>query len=315
MPPENLQHDLVRIVQDDAVQRLSVLLKRFNPFDVLRVGYYELRHTNTLAWLLDPWGNHGLGDTFLRAFIARLGSAEPSLKIVRAFETAADHSVTVRREVSLSQLKDQPSEEQKLGLVQDEDPSGTEIPAARNVRGKGKRSRAIDILLDGDGWVLGVEAKMRSGEGSNQLSDYLGALATYAGKNNKPLCPVYLTIDGEEASTEGWISASWREGVIDPLEKILDIQQDLRFDVRAFLTSYLQTLKRLAGDGDDAETLARQLSNQDRFAHPLNELRLELKKKGNRHSLDSGIERLLRRHAPVIRLLIVLFVYQSSFLD
>ena len=37
----------------------------FNLFDVLRNADYEIRHSNVLAWLLDPGRNHGLGDRFL----------------------------------------------------------------------------------------------------------------------------------------------------------------------------------------------------------------------------------------------------------
>ena len=44
----------------------------FNPFDVLRNADYEIRHSNVLAWLLDPGRNHGLGDKFLQEFVQHL---------------------------------------------------------------------------------------------------------------------------------------------------------------------------------------------------------------------------------------------------
>lgn len=48
---------------------LDELLKEyesFNVFDVLKISRTEIRHSNMLAWLLDPNGNHGLNDIILR---------------------------------------------------------------------------------------------------------------------------------------------------------------------------------------------------------------------------------------------------------
>ena len=36
-----------------------------NIFDVLKVTNAEIRHSNILAWLLDPNENHGIGDSLL----------------------------------------------------------------------------------------------------------------------------------------------------------------------------------------------------------------------------------------------------------
>lgn len=278
-----LKDDLVRLVQDNEVQRLSVLLGRFNPFEVLKIGHYELRHTNTLAWLLDPDANHGLGDTFLRAFIAQLGPFNGTEPLANRFETAADQSVTVRREVRLNQLHKEASAAERLDLVEDGEPM---------------QDGAIDILIDGDGWGLAIEAKVRNGEGPGQLQNYLGALTNYAAEGK--FVPVYLTINGDPPSVEGWMPANWQENVIGPLENALKIRQDLHPDIRFFLGSYLQTLKQHAGDGNDAETLAADLVRDERIAGPLRNLQEAL---GN-NPLEKDVERLLRRHAPVIRLLL-----------
>ena len=40
--------------------------KTFNPFDVLRYSDYEIRHSNVLAWLLQPNDTHGIADAFIR---------------------------------------------------------------------------------------------------------------------------------------------------------------------------------------------------------------------------------------------------------
>ena len=45
---------------------------KFNLFDVLKVSRTEIRHSNMLAWLMDPNENHGLGDAFLKGILRRL---------------------------------------------------------------------------------------------------------------------------------------------------------------------------------------------------------------------------------------------------
>src|ERR1700693_3224301 len=42
---------------------------RFNVFDVLGRPRLEETHSSFLAWVLDPAGAHGLGDSFLREFM------------------------------------------------------------------------------------------------------------------------------------------------------------------------------------------------------------------------------------------------------
>ncbi len=48
--------------------------ERFNLFDVLHVGHYEVRtHSPILAELLDPRGSHGQGPCFLQLFLTQVG--------------------------------------------------------------------------------------------------------------------------------------------------------------------------------------------------------------------------------------------------
>lgn len=55
---EALQNLLLDI---QCLDRLSKWSNRFNLFDVLKISGTEIRHSNVLAWLLDPNENHGLG--------------------------------------------------------------------------------------------------------------------------------------------------------------------------------------------------------------------------------------------------------------
>lgn len=50
------------------IQPLENLLHEFNLFKILTKSEPELWHSNILAWLFDPKGNHGLGSKFLQKF-------------------------------------------------------------------------------------------------------------------------------------------------------------------------------------------------------------------------------------------------------
>src|SRR3990167_4503018 len=50
-------------------KELPELLGKFNPFRILKMQDYEIRHSNVIAWLLDPKESHGLGAEILKKFI------------------------------------------------------------------------------------------------------------------------------------------------------------------------------------------------------------------------------------------------------
>jgi hypothetical protein len=51
--------------------RLHQKFNQFNPLKVLRVDQFEIRHSNVLAWLLDPTENHHLGSFFVQKILTR----------------------------------------------------------------------------------------------------------------------------------------------------------------------------------------------------------------------------------------------------
>lgn len=67
---------LHKLETDASFQQLSQKMQALNIFEVLGITNAEIRHSNFLAWLLDPNGNHGMGDRFLREFASKLGQKE-----------------------------------------------------------------------------------------------------------------------------------------------------------------------------------------------------------------------------------------------
>ena len=79
----NEQRDAVLnafILNREILSELQPYIHEVNIFDVLKLKDHEIRHSNVLAWLLDPHGSHGMGDEFLKLFISRVIKANPVLK-------------------------------------------------------------------------------------------------------------------------------------------------------------------------------------------------------------------------------------------
>src|SRR5258708_36134901 len=57
------------VVDNPDLERLEALLDQFNMFEVIGAVRQELRHSDFLAFLLDPQQNHGLGDAFFKRLL------------------------------------------------------------------------------------------------------------------------------------------------------------------------------------------------------------------------------------------------------
>jgi hypothetical protein len=60
------------LLNNPELETLEGLLSQFNIFETLNMVNAEVRHSNVLAWLLNPLSNHGVGDYFLRHFLKHL---------------------------------------------------------------------------------------------------------------------------------------------------------------------------------------------------------------------------------------------------
>lgn len=70
---QELYQKITRFVANNQLlDRLDSKLNEFNPFKVLKVDQFEIRHSNILAWLLDPNENHSLSDMILKKLSAEI---------------------------------------------------------------------------------------------------------------------------------------------------------------------------------------------------------------------------------------------------
>ena len=96
-----MEQDLKNLIASDEFRqyRRAHQTPRFNLFDVLRNAEFEIRHSNVLAWLLDPAGTHQTGSMFLQRFIQCLNdNADGAERIPEPSSYSADN-VRVKREL------------------------------------------------------------------------------------------------------------------------------------------------------------------------------------------------------------------------
>src|SRR4051812_40948995 len=66
------------VVENDDLLQLESFIGRFNIFDALGITRSEIRHSNFLAFILDPAESHGQGQLFLKAVLMDLLKHAPS---------------------------------------------------------------------------------------------------------------------------------------------------------------------------------------------------------------------------------------------
>lgn len=157
--------DAEKVLQDflldiECLEELLPWTENFNLFNVLKISRTEIRHSNMLAWLMDPNENHGIGDAFLKGVLQKLIEKD-SAKKYDVFQIILSdmYSFSVYREW-----------------------------------------KNIDILLVStkERILIAIENKVGSHEHSNQLDRYRKILETDFKDYNK-IC-VFLTPNGEEPS-------------------------------------------------------------------------------------------------------------------
>lgn len=231
-PSESDRAELTRlVVENDDLDRLEALLSEFNLFEAIGAVRRELRHSDVLAFLLDPTAAHGLNDTFLRRLLQRaLARAEPGRFPITPVEldVAEMEDSDVRREWGRIDV-----------FVLD------------------KRNQLAVIL----------ENKIDTGEHADQLRRYWEHVAHE--HPNFKVVGLYLTPDGEPASDPNYISVDYRL-IAELVDDIVTTRVSvLGPDVRVLLAHYSQLLKRYIVTDSEIADLCRRIYRKHRRAMDL----------------------------------------------
>ncbi len=208
------------LVGNQDLERLEALLDRFNILEALGVVRQELRHSDFLAYLLDPKGNHGLGDAFVKRLLQRI------------LMVAGDFNVPVT-----------PIELELWDLDRIE------------VR---REWNHIDILLLDEDHKLAVvvENKIGSREHSDQLQRYLEVVKR--NYPDWRVIPVYLTPRGATPSHESYLPVGYGL-VCEVVDELAESRASVVSpDLKILMTHYSDMMRRnILGDSDVARLCSR----------------------------------------------------------
>ncbi|HEV8604630.1 MAG TPA: PD-(D/E)XK nuclease family protein [Tepidisphaeraceae bacterium] len=216
------------VVDNDELLELEARIGRFNIFDALHIARAEIRHSNFLAFILDPVESHGQSQLFLKALLMDLlKAAPPNLRPLSPIDIDGIdlRGVTVRREwedIDLLIVSDQPS------------------------------------------FVVAIENKIDSSEHSQQLSRYKTTISQHY-PNARPLY-VFLTPDGAEASEPEWVSYAYSD-VHRVLTRVRSTYANaIGDDVLVFLDHYLNLIGTRLMDDEKITDLCQRIYKNHRQA-------------------------------------------------
>ncbi|AMK14546.1 PD-(D/E)XK nuclease superfamily protein [methanogenic archaeon mixed culture ISO4-G1] len=224
-PNDDKEKDLEDFLLDiDCLDTLDKWANKPNFFDILSVSGMEIRHSNFLAWLLDPQESHGLGDYFLRKLLQQAakvyGTDNSPISIVDLDSVFLDDAYVLREQANIDVLVI--SEQSKI--------------------------------------VLAIENKIHSREHDDQLESYYEYVVNKFCKYGYKSFFIYLTLDGDQPSHEMWYPLS--HAYIQKLVKTVLKGKDLSDRCRIYLEDYSNALSgELMNDEELRETCLKIYKN------------------------------------------------------
>lgn len=217
MELNEIENKYKELLSDDLYDQLLLRTQEPNIFRILGVSNYEIRHSNFLGWLLDPDASHGLNDLFLQRV----------LQDVLIDKRAVNISIIELSNLNLTHVE---------------------------VRREWKN---IDILIITENFIVCIENKMWSGEGSGQLLKYKKIIQENFPDKKK--CFVFLTPTGQDASERStYINYSYTR-IADILNSILKSRSELmNAAILQYIKDYLTLLKQNVMNDDNSNLWARQ---------------------------------------------------------
>ena len=228
----DVQRALSRLVSDPDLEDLEARLGRCNTFEALGLVRRENKHSDFLAWLLDPTGTHGLGDDFLRLVVRYVAERALTLGLPGPTPFQADAW----------------------------DYSDSEVR---------REWRRIDVFVrdDRNGFACVIENKVNIREHSGQLGRYRRTVETELPGHRARLY-VLLSPDGAEPDEEGepYVPLTYAE--LRPLlTRLLNRRREqMGARVEGLIDDYNEMLDRHFNDMSEIQKMCRTIYQQHRQA-------------------------------------------------
>ena len=228
----NHQQQILSLIEDS--QEFTYLhnhFNRFNPFKVLQVDNYEIRHSNVLAWLMDPNQNHDLGSYFIKKLIAKV--------FVNPTNYEDEDKISNYDVLELSRHPYQDLVVYKELLT--------------------SNRKRIDLLAVSELHKVAIliENKFWSVESEGQLEEYIESVRkTYDGYK---IIPVFLTLQDEEPTHEDYLMLGYSD-VLDILKNMTYANKNyMHPDVYSFISYYIDILEDQLVQNDELNEIGMDL--------------------------------------------------------
>lgn len=216
------------VSENEELEQLESLLDQFNIFEAVGMTRQEIRHSQFLAFLLDPQQKHGLGDAFIKQLLR---------KVLHAAE---------RTDLPIS-------------LIDVDVWSFSQATVQREWQN-------IDILLvDATNQIVVIiENKVDSTEHSNQLNRYWEIVSRHY--PDWKTIGIYLTVEGELPSSEKYLPLDYRV-VSEVVENFANRRAStLGGDVRTIMLHYVQMLRRHIVNDSEIDDLCQRIYQRHKLA-------------------------------------------------
>lgn len=216
------------IVDNPDLEQLEALLDEFNIFEAIGVVKQELRHSDFLAYILDPQQRHGLGDVFLKILLQTVllahRNADLPVSLVDMDVWSLSDTVVFREWSS------------------------------------------IDILLVSEAhqFAVIIENKIGTLEHSDQLHRYREAVKRQY--PHLAIIALFLTPDGTVPSHTNYLPVDYSQIVTMLDALVIRRASSLGTDVRTLIVHYVQMLRRHIVSDSQIDELCRRIYARHRRA-------------------------------------------------
>lgn len=205
----------------DVLNELDKWTNEINFFEISGMTNQEIKHSKTLAWLLDPNENHLINDQFLRRFIQKIVTRNTMLKKdINIFDVSLlDYgSFIVKREW-----------------------------------------KNIDIFIYSEELKIcfAIENKVYAPESKDQLNEYFKIIKAEF-KDYKKMF-IYLTREGEEPSDPvNWCIADYKM-IVESLEETLNTNISIGSKTKLIINDYISIIRRNFGMDNELKRTAHKI--------------------------------------------------------
>ena len=217
-------------IEDSKPNQLEKLLNKFNVFDVLKSAKTEIRHSNVLAWLLDPNESHNIGDKKALKLFLEIIPTPSGVDLTSLINGSSKiDSVSVFREwehIDLSIL----------------------------IKSGSKR------------FLIIIENKIKTKDSYKQLEKYRNRVENKFKEDYKKIF-IYLTPEGDEPKDKNelryWNLLSYGQIVSDLLNKVTLVAKG---DVKKFIDQYVHILGRIILEDSKVNKLCNEIYKKHKKA-------------------------------------------------